>query len=203
MQLTSLCLSIGGVNENKEFLELLRIKDHNALEVVVRQHTEHLYKACLGMGFSISESEDLTQSVWMTFFDIIHVFEGRSTIRTFLFGILYNKASELRKQLKKADATENIESVLDAHFDENGHWILNHSPVSPDKFFENTQTLSIIGKCLDYLPINQRMAFVLKEIEEEITEEICRVLEITATHLGVLLFRAKNQLRECIDQKSR
>ena len=191
------------MSESKEFLEQLRRKNHQALELVVRQHTEHLYKACLGLGFSTSEADDITQSVWMTFFDIIHQFEGRSTIRTFLFGILYNKASEHRKQAKKADATEDIEAVLDAHFDEKGHWILNHSPVSPDKFFESSQTLSIITKCLEYLPVNQRMAFVLKEIEEEITDEICRVLEITATHLGVLLFRAKNQLRECIDQKSR
>jgi len=191
------------VNEQNEFIEQLRSKNGQALEKVVRQYTEHLYRASLGLGFSLSDAEDITQSVWITFFDIVPQFEGRSSVRTFLFGILYNKASEHRKQNKRAEATEDIESVLDQHFDEKGHWILSHSPVSPDRFLESSQTLSIISKCLDFLPINQRMAFVLKEIEEEITEEICRMLEVTVSHLGVLLFRAKNQLRECIDHKSR
>lgn len=191
------------MNEQNEFIEQLRSKNGQALEKVVRQYTEHLYRASLGLGFSLSDAEDITQSVWITFFDIVPQFEGRSSVRTFLFGILYNKASEHRKQNKRAEATEDIESVLDQHFDEKGHWILSHSPVSPDRFLESSQTLSIISKCLDFLPINQRMAFVLKEIEEEITEEICRMLEVTVSHLGVLLFRAKNQLRECIDHKSR
>ena len=186
-----------------DLITKLKERDSKTLESLVRLHTSHLFKACLGLGFSDNESDDITQSVWITFFDVIHQFEGRSTIRTFLFGILYNKASEYRKQNKRAEATENIEDVLDAHFDERGHWILSHSPVSPDRFLESSQTLAIISKCLELLPLNQKMAFVMKEIEEEMTEEICNILSVTATNLGVLLFRARNQLRECIDRKSR
>lgn len=186
-----------------ELIDKLRAGDKSTLEYTVRQHTGHLYKACLGLGFQDYEAEDITQSVWITFFDVIAQFEGRSTIRTFLFGILYNKASEYRKQDKRASATENIEELIDTHFDSKGHWIPSHSPVSPDKFLESTQTMSLISKCLELLPISQKMAFIMKEIEEEITEEICNILNVTSTNLGVLLFRARNQLRECIDYKSR
>lgn len=190
-------------NEEDELIQKLKSRDREALESVVRLHTTHLYKACLGLGFGEHEAEDITQSVWITFFDVVHQFEGRSSVRTFLFGILYNKASELRKQNKRADPTENIEDILDSHFDERGHWILSHSPVSPERFMESSQTLAIISKCLELLPLNQKMAFVLKEIEEEVTEEICNILCVTVTNLGVLLFRARNQLRECVDRKSR
>lgn len=189
--------------DDKEFIQKLKSQDPQALDVIVRLHTTHLYRACLGLGFPDNDAEDITQSVWITFFDAIHRFEGRSTIRTFLFGILYNKASEFRKQNRKAEATENIEDVLDAHFDKRGNWILSHSPVSPERFMESSQTLSIIAKCLEFLPLNQKMAFVLKEIEEELTEDICNILDVTVTNLGVLLFRARNQLRECIERKSR
>ena len=47
---------MGGVSESKEFIEQLRGKNNYALEVAVRQHTEHLYKASLGLGFSVSEA---------------------------------------------------------------------------------------------------------------------------------------------------
>lgn len=190
-------------NNEDALIKSLKERESKTLESLVRLYTSHLFKACLGLGFSDHEADDITQSVWVTFFDVVHQFEGRSSIRTFLFGILYNKASEYRKQNRRAEATENIEDMLDAHFDERGHWILSHSPVSPERFMESSQTLAIISKCLELLPLNQRMAFVMKEIEEDMTEEICKILNVTVTNLGVLLFRARNQLRECIDRKSR
>lgn len=190
-------------NLDEELLVKLKNRDAQTIEQIVRLHTSHIYNACLGLGFSEVESDDLTQSVWLTFFDVVHKFEGRSSIRTFLFGIMYNKASEFRKQNNKTTATEDIEDLLDSHFDKKGHWILAHSPVNPDRFMESCQTLSLISNCIELLPLNQKMAFILKEVEEEITEEICKVLDVTASNLGVLIFRARNQLRECLDYKSR
>lgn len=56
---------------------------------------------------------------------------------------------------------------------------------------------------LELLPMAQKMAFNLKEVEEEKTQEVCNILEVSATNLGVLLFRARNQLRECLEGKSK
>ncbi len=190
-------------NDEQELMAGIRQKDRKSFEAVVRLYTTQLYRACLGLGFQKSEAEDVTQSTWITFFDVAPGFEGRSSIRTFLFGILYNKASEYRKQNKRAAATEDIEKVVDAHFDERGSWLPSHVPVSPERFLESTQTRVLISQCLDLLPLKQKMAFVLKEVEEETSEHICSALGITASNLGVLLFRARNQLRECIDRKSR
>ncbi len=188
--------------ESAEFINNLRHKDHVALEQVVRKHTRHLYKACLGLGFKDIEAEDIVQSVWITFFDVVDKFEARSQIRTFLFGILYNKASEHRRSTQRMKPTDSIEDVLDAHFDQNGHWLLSHSPLDPHRFLESAQTMAIISKCIEFLPLNQKMAFILKEVEDEVTEQICEILKVTSTNLGVLLFRARNQLRECIESKA-
>lgn len=184
---------------------ILKIKnrDPNAIEVVVRKYTSHLFNASIGLGFSEAEADDLTQSVWTEFFVSLDRFEGRSSVRTFLFGILYNKSKELRRQNKRFDSDPNIEEIVDSHFDKAGHWINSHSPISPDRFLEGTQTLAIISKCLELLPFNQKMAFVLKEIEGESASEIGKILEVTSSNIGVLLFRAKNQLRECVERKMR
>ena len=45
------------------------------------------------------------------------------------------------------------------------------------------------------------MAFVLREVEGMDTKEICKILEITSTNLGVLLHRVRNRLRECLEAK--
>ncbi|MGZ3772931.1 MAG: RNA polymerase sigma factor [Pseudobdellovibrionaceae bacterium] len=181
-------------------LEKLRTRDSHALSEVVQENTKHLYNASLKLGFTPPEAEDLTQNVWITFFDIVNRFEGNSSIKTFLFGILYNKASELRKQKKRVEPTEEIEKIVDAHFDNHGHWI--KSPVDPEKFLHSTQMMDLIKKCLEFLPLNQKMAFLLRDLNEESTEETCNILSVTATNLGVLLYRARNQLRECIERKS-
>lgn len=185
---------------SEEFLNRLRTKDKAALESLVTFYTGQIYKACLGLGFDSVEADDVTQGVWMTFFDVVPHFEGRSKVRTFLFGILYNKASEFRKKRNRLDLQVDIEAVVDKHFDSNGHWI--SAPKDPEKFLAAVQMAKTISDCMELLPLAQKMAFQLKEVAEEGTEEICKILSVTNTHLGVLLFRARNQLRECIEKKA-
>ena len=60
-----------------------------------------------------------------------------------------------------------------------------------------------IDGCLETVPTKQRMAFVLREVEELDTKEICKILDVTRTNLGVLLHRARMRLRECLGTKQR
>jgi RNA polymerase sigma-70 factor (ECF subfamily) len=189
--------------EDSKFFENIKKSDPAVLEQLVRQYTGILFKACLGLGFKDFEADDLLQSVWLTFFDVLQNFEGRSSIRTFLFGILYNKASEFRKQSKKAEATENIEEVIDTHFNKMGGWKMIHRPIDPERFLETTRLGHLINTCIELLPINQKMAFLLKEVEGEKTESICEILNVGTSNLNVLLYRARNQLRECIEKKTK
>ncbi len=59
----------------------------------------------------------------------------------------------------------------------------------------------MVYDCLETLPAVQRIAFHLREIEEITTPEICKKMAVSTTNLGVLLFRARNRLRECIERK--
>ncbi len=58
-----------------------------------------------------------------------------------------------------------------------------------------------IEDCLDSVPTKQRMAFILREVQELESEEVCKILDVTLTNLGVLLYRARNRLRECLEKK--
>jgi RNA polymerase sigma-70 factor, ECF subfamily len=185
---------------SEEFLNQLRARDHAAVTAIVRAYTEQLLRTSHGLGFDQNSAQELVQSVWVTFFDVLSKFQGRSHIRTFIFGILYNKASEIRREQRRVDSNDPIEDVLETRFDSVGHWI--KPPISPEEFLIGAQTMDLISKCLNSLPLNQRMAFSLKEVEDYETPEICKILDITVTHLGVLLYRARNRLRECVEGKT-
>lgn len=186
---------------SEEFISKLRQQDPDAVTLIVQAYTEDLLKSSKGLGFNNLMSEELVQNVWVTFFDVVKNFQGRSQIKTFLFGIMYNKASELRRENAKFEKHEPIENLMEHKFNSQGSWI--ERPIDPERFYSVAQTLDLIQKCIDNLPITQRMAFCLKEIDGHKSSEICNILDLSVTNLGVVLFRAKNKLRECIENKSK
>lgn len=191
--------SSGSQFSSEEFLARLIAREHEAVTSVVRAYTGQLLRTALGLGFDEPTGHELVQSAWVTFFDVLHRFEARSHVRTFLFGILYNKASELRRDHKRFDSKDPVEEVLESRFDSSGHWQV--PPLDPEEFLMRVETAGVLEKCLEGLPMNQRMAFTLREVQELETAEVCQALEITGSNLGVLLYRARNRLRECIERK--
>jgi RNA polymerase sigma-70 factor (ECF subfamily) len=65
----------------------LRARDPATLARAVEEHARPLYRAARGMGFDEAEAEDLVQDVFTTFLETLDRFEGRSQVRTWLFGI--------------------------------------------------------------------------------------------------------------------
>lgn len=184
-----------------EFIERLKSRDHEAVTKVVEAYSDHLYKAALGMGFAKEEAKEVTHATWATFFEAIERFEGRSHIRTYLFGILYNKAKEQWRGDKKFSGPDPMDELFEQRFEESfdrsGHW--QEPPRNPLKYAEDGEIAEIIERCLKALPALQRMAFTMKVILEENNEDICHKLGITNTNLRQLLFRGKGRLKTCID----
>lgn len=183
-----------------EFLERLRRGDKATLDDLVDAYTDHLLRGALGLGFVADESRELVQNVWLRFVAGVEKFEGRSHVRTFLFGMLFNTAREMRREHKHDSTHDPIDDVLEQRFDQNGCWTA--PPINPEQFLNSAQTMQLIKECIDGLPLSQRMAFSLREIDEHGSEDVCEILKVSSTNLGVLVFRARNRLRECIERKS-
>ncbi|HLJ44902.1 MAG TPA: sigma factor [Bryobacteraceae bacterium] len=73
------------------FLERLRRRDPEALAEAVHEHARPLVRAARALGFAEPEAEDMVQDVFRTFLERLDNFEGRSQLRTWLFGILHPK----------------------------------------------------------------------------------------------------------------
>ena len=177
----------------------LRERDSSTLEAVVREHARHLYRMSRVLGFSDQETEDLVQDTFTVFLQTLDRFEGRSQIRTWLIGILYRKAHERRREQSREKKSDPIDAVFESHFDHRGHW--RKPPEDLERLFASKEIGVLIAECLRGVPLAQRQAFLLREIEGLETKEICKTLGLTVTHFGVLLHRARNRLRECLVAK--
>ncbi len=94
---------------------------------------------------------------------------------------------------------EEIDEVVEQRFNPDGSWV--RPPQPADLQLYHTEISKLIEGCLEVIPTPQRMAFILREVEGLATDEICKILEVTRTNLGVLLYRVRNRLRECLEAK--
>ena len=185
--------------DDPNFAARIRERDAQALEEVVRRYLPQILRAGGGAGLTPQLAEDVAQDTFVTFIETAPRFEGRSHVRTWLFGILYKKIAEARRNLGRDKEMDDIEEVLEQRFDDAGSWRRPPRPVDAEVY--DAEVRQGIDGCLDRVPTNQRMAFVLREIEGMDTQEICKILEVTRTNLGVLLHRVRNRLRECLEAK--
>ena len=181
-----------------QFVARIQTKDADALQAVVRAYLDQIFRAARGAGLNQEQAEDATQATFMTFIEAADRFEGRSHVRTWLFGILYKKIAEARRRSGREERMEEIEETVNQRFDARGGWV--RPPRQADMDLEDAEIRAQIERCLEDAPTRQRMAFILREITGLNREEICKALEITVTNLGVLLHRVRNLLRECLEK---
>jgi RNA polymerase sigma-70 factor, ECF subfamily len=151
-------------------------------------------------------AEDVVQDTLVAALQGAGAFSGRSSLKTWLTGILKHKIVDAirRKSREGVQASLDEECQLDdfdALFDESGHWV--HPPADwgdPEGALSRQEFLGILQLCLEKLPPNTSRVFMMREVMELESEEICKELAITSTNLWVILYRARMALRECLEQ---
>jgi RNA polymerase sigma-70 factor, ECF subfamily len=181
-----------------EDLQRLRDRDDAALTAVVEEHADALYAGARGLGVSPSDAEDLVQETLAAFLGGVEKFRGDSSLRTYLFGIMYNKARQRWTAAWREQPTDPVDQAFEGRFDAAGVLRRLEGPEDENLARELSE---LIADCSAGLSQAQRAAFHLKEAERQPTAAICKILGVSETNLGVLLFRARNKLRECLEKK--
>lgn len=177
----------------------IRRRDRDALEAVVDAYLNQVLRAARGAGLSQQQAEEVAQNTFVTFVEKAPGFEGRSHIRTWLFGILYRKIQEARRGFARDRNMDDIDEVFESRFDEGSSW--SRPPRGPDDELFAKEARGEISDCLAAAPDRQRFAFLLREVEGLSTKEICKILGVSTTNLGVMLHRVRNRVRECLEVK--
>lgn len=155
-------------------------------------------------------SEDLVQETFLAGLNAQKNFKGQCSEKTWLYAILKFKIADYyRKASTKYEVTnlsfqEDEGSHIDAFFTEDGNWKENASPKkwqAPEmSAIENKELAIALNFCIDKLPENHKQLILLKLVEEEETEVVCKELNITPTNYWVIIHRAKLQLRACLEK---
>jgi len=174
----------------------------------VAEYGDILFKYAISRVGTRAEAEDLVQDTFLAALKSSN-FAERSAPQTWLIGILRHKIMDHYRQLyrekSKSGETRLAEltgegETFESMFTEKGMW---KEPVAKWGFTEqallDAEFNRIVNACLEHLPVQQKTAFVFRTLEEKSTEEICNDFAVSTTHLGVLLFRARTQLRKCLE----
>lgn len=149
-------------------------------------------------------AEDLVQETFLAAVKSQDRFKGRSSEKTWLFGILKHKVIDHYRKNKsilyEQDLSLGTEN-LDAFFNAKGAWqtLPAHWRLNPGKSQEVREFLDHFYSCLADLPKRTADVFAYREIDGLSTKEICKLLDITAGNCWVILYRARMLLRKCLE----
>jgi RNA polymerase sigma-70 factor (ECF subfamily) len=152
-------------------------------------------------------AEDVVQETLLAALTAHASFSGKSTLKTWLTGILKHKIVDAirrrqREPIVMASFEEEIDlDDFDALFKRNGGW--DTPPADwgdPEAALDRREFFDIVDFCLEKLPANTGRVFMMREVMELETDEICKELRITANNLWVILYRARVSLRLCLEQ---
>ena len=172
----------------------------------VEAHADPLYHYSLKHVFDDDLAKDLVQETFLAAWRNMSGYKGEASVKNWLFLILKSKITDhFRKSSTKHEVALAHKEGENSHFfDEEDHWRKGYYPQPWQVDFSNAteakefyQVFQSCGKKLKQL---QNSAFVMKYVDGLKSEEICKVLGITASNYWVLLHRAKVQLRACLEK---
>lgn len=149
-------------------------------------------------------AEDAVSETFLAILERPDGFGGQSSLQTYATGILKHKLiDQLRKRGRETqievDDDAAIDEAIDRLFQQDGHWVEPPPAwVNPERSLEQRQFFETLQGCIDRLPPRLSRIFMLREWMELEVEAICRELGVSESNCGVMLYRARMQLRECL-----
>lgn len=168
----------------------------------VELHGDAMYRFAVLRVSRRDMAEEAVQEAFLAALAARATFDGRSSERTWLIGILrYKLIDLLRKHRKDAQRTETASDNAESLFD-HGIWIRRPQNWNAAELnLEAEEFQQVLADCIDNLPSPMREAFCLRVLDDIPTDEVCKCLDIRTTNLWTLVHRAKLRLRRCLTER--
>ncbi|MBS0150749.1 MAG: sigma-70 family RNA polymerase sigma factor [Nitrospira sp.] len=201
-------------NRDNVLLARLRQGDEGAFAELVTRHHSALIRMAMGHVANREVAEEVVQDTWIAVIEGLERFEGRSSLRTWIFGILIHKAKDRGVREKRHVTFSSFEAVSDegdevidpSRFHQTGewagHWALPPQPwddQTPEKLLASQQAVNAMNRAIESLPQTLREVLTLRDIEGVEAKEVCEILKITETNLYVRLHRARERVRQTVE----
>jgi len=198
--------------EDLQLVGALREGDEAAFLAVVRRHHPSMVRVARTFVASDAVAEEVVQESWLGVLDGIGQFEGRSSLRSWLFSIVANRArSRAAREARSApfssfDEPDDEPAVDSSRFLPQdhprwpGHW---SSPPErwPEEKLLLRETLDLARAAIAALPEAQRQVIILRDVEGCDAEEVCQALGVSDGNQRVLLHRARSKVRAMLESQ--
>lgn len=185
------------VETDVELLEHLRRGDEQAFVLLVERYQMPMLRLARSIVSSDAIAEEAVQDTWIGVLRGLERFEGRSTLKTWLFRILVNRTRSARA-VEENRRLDRAPSVDPSRFDRSGQWAqpIQHWEEDVDQRVDASSAVTTLRSALDQLPARQREVVLLRDVEGLSSEETCDVLSLRPGNQRILLHRGRARLRE-------
>jgi RNA polymerase sigma-70 factor (ECF subfamily) len=196
--------------DQPEFLASLRRGDEQAYRALIRRFHGSFIGVAASIIGSRAQAEEVVQDAWLAVFAGVGRFEGRSSLVTWVFSIVLNRA---RTRASREGRLVGLPALLDgtdqggravdvSEFKPDGHWL--EAPrlwdeLDPERIVGGRQLWDHVMEAIEKLPAGQRAVIILRDMEGCEAEEACALLGISAENQRVLLHRARGRIRQIIN----
>ena len=198
--------------EDARIVDALRNRDEAAFARLLREHHAALLRVARIYVSSTAVAEEVVQDTWLAVVAGVDRFEGRSSLKTWIFRILTNIAktraqregrtlpfSALRRPDVVPEPAVEPERFLDPeHPRWPGHWA-SKPTAWPEERLLDAETRQTIERAIEALPPAQRAVISLRDVEGWAPEEVCNALGLSETNQRVLLHRARSKVRRALE----
>ncbi len=193
-----------------ELVDRLRAGDEAAFAELLDRYSPSMLAVARLHVASRETAQDVVQDTWFAVLKGIDGFEGRSSLRTWLFRVLVNIA-------KTRGVREKRSTPVDMHLTGDGptvspdrfqpadalwpgRWVLFPMPwrASPEHTLLSGEALALVGRELAKLPEQQRIVVSLRDVGGYDSDEVCALLQLTAANQRVLLHRGRARIRDAL-----
>ncbi len=178
----------------------------DTIEIQIADHRSDLLRFARLQLRNEAHAEDAVSETLLAALSKPQSFGNKSQLKTWLIGILKHKITDMLRMryrestLYASDSTDSGEELEALSFKADGHFCNSPSAWgNPEQDLATQQFFAVLEACCEKLPPSMGRVFLMREWLELSSEEICKTLQITPTHLYVLLHRGRLRLRECLD----
>jgi RNA polymerase sigma-70 factor (ECF subfamily) len=194
-----------------DLVALIRAGDEKAISQLVERWSPTMFRLARSFVDSPQSAEDVVQEAWLGMLSGLARFEGRSSLRTWTFTILVNRARtrgarEARTVPQPPLATRDEPGAYDWFPGPGGEatrtWssinVASRWDTAPESAVLSRETLLQLDRAVSALPSRQRQVVTMRDVAGMSAEEVCAALGVSAANQRVLLHRARAALRTAL-----
>ena len=200
--------------EDQALVAALCRGDADAFATLVDRHSPAMIRVAMAYVPTRATAEEAVQETWIGVMRGIDGFEGRASLKTWIFRILTNVAMRNGARERRSmpfSALAEAENTGEPSVDPDrflpadhelfpGHWaIMPARWPTPEEGLLAGETRKVITAAIAELPAAQRTVIALRDVEGWTSEEVCEALEISAGNQRILLHRARSRVRNAIE----